>query len=535
MTRTSKLLSHGKTSDLWQKYCGFIDLSLDEFMQIQERLLLEQVQWFSQCDLGRKLIGPKLPASVDEFRQTVPFTTYADYAPYFLEKREDVLPEKPAIWMRTSGRSGEYAAKWAPLFERTWKTQLGACVLSALIFASSRDRNDMTLEAGDNILYTMGPPPLGLGYIAHCLLEEFPFKLVPPAEEAEALNFEQRTKRAFELAMKEGIDTFFGISSILVRIGEQFAHGSRQRRLSRDLLQPSVMLRLAKGIIKSKLARRPMYPKDLWDIKAILTVGMDTDIYRSKIKEYWGKEPLEFYGGTEIWMVACQTWDRDGMTFFPDMSFLEFIPEAEHLRAKGDPTYTPRTVTLREVEAGEKYEVVVTNLGGVFVRYRVGDMIRITSLRNDKLNINIPQMKFFSRCDDVIDLAGFTRLTEKAIWQAIEDSVVDYRDWTVKKEIEGNNSILHLYLEPSSNSRSAEEIEELVHQGLKKIDGDYKDLESITGHKALRVSLLPMGTFARYIADRQAAGVEVAHLKPAHVNPKPDVLNRLLKIAESLK
>ena len=119
MTRAENLLHYGKTQDLWQKYCGFIDLSLDEFMVIQERLLMEQIEWFSKCKLGEIMMGSKVPTSVAEFREKVPFTTYADYAPYLLENRVDVLPEKPWIWIRTSGRSGEYPTKWMPVFEQT--------------------------------------------------------------------------------------------------------------------------------------------------------------------------------------------------------------------------------------------------------------------------------------------------------------------------------------------------------------------------------------------------------------------------------
>ncbi len=178
MSRAGRLLSHGRTQDLWQKYCGFIDLGLDEFMLIQERLLMEQVRWFSQCELGKKIIGPKVPASVEEFRRTVPFTTYADYAPYLLEKkRVDVLPEKPAFWIRTSGRSGEYPTKWAPIFQRTWETKPGPSTLGALIFASCRGRNDFALEGGGNILYFMGAGPLGGGGVGDSLREEIAFEL----------------------------------------------------------------------------------------------------------------------------------------------------------------------------------------------------------------------------------------------------------------------------------------------------------------------------------------------------------------------
>jgi phenylacetate-coenzyme A ligase PaaK-like adenylate-forming protein len=82
------------------------------------------------------------------------------------------------------------------------------------------------------------------------------------------------------------------------------------------------------------------------------------------------------------------------------------------------------------------YELVITNLhGGALVRYRTGNLIRITSLRNETLGIELPQMMPEGRADDQIDL-GFIRLNERVIWQALENSGVSYKEWIACKEIE---------------------------------------------------------------------------------------------------
>jgi hypothetical protein len=533
MTNTIELLRQGRTQELWQKYCGFIDLSLEEFMEIQERLVMEQIEWFGKCELGKKIIGEPLPTSVEEFRQRMPLTTYADYAPYLLEKREDVLPEKPLLWMRTSGRSGEYQCKWAPMFEEGWRAQAGPVFLASMIFASCRDRGDFILNEGDKMPYCMAPRPYSFGWLGHALLEEFPFVLLPPEEVAEKMSFQERIEKGFELAFKEGIDVFFGLTSVLVKIAEQFSEGSeRRRKFSLNMLHPKVLYRLTRGLIRSKLAKRPMYPKDLWDVKGIVAGGTDTVIFKDKITEYWGVQPLEMYGGTELGMIAVQTWDHDGMTFLPDVNFLEFIPEDEHIKSREDPSYQPRTVLLNEVEAGKRYELVNTNLKiGAFIRYRVGDMVRITALRNEKLDIDIPQMVFEGRCDDIIDLAGFTRMTEKVIWQAIEKAQVGYEEWTIRKEIEEQQPVLHLYIELKRGSRSREEIEEAVHRSLKDLDPDYRDIEEMLHYKPLRVTVLSHGTFQRYLLDRQKAGVEPAHYKPPHMVSSDKVIDRLLQMS----
>jgi len=78
-------------------------------------------------------------------------------------------------------------------------------------------------------------------------------------------------------------------------------------------------------------------PRDVWSLKGLIAGGTDTAVYRERIKEMWGRYPLDLYGCTESLILAMQTWDYQGMTFVPYFSFLEFIPEAEHLKAKADP------------------------------------------------------------------------------------------------------------------------------------------------------------------------------------------------------
>ena len=91
---------------VWRKYCGFLDLSVQQFMSIQEALLRQQLEQVAGCSLGRKLIGEKTPRSVEEFRHSVPLTTYEDYTKELVPGIEGFLPEKPHAWAYTSGADG---------------------------------------------------------------------------------------------------------------------------------------------------------------------------------------------------------------------------------------------------------------------------------------------------------------------------------------------------------------------------------------------------------------------------------------------
>ncbi len=527
MSKEAELIVQGKNEELWQRCCSFIDLSLDDCMSIQQRLLLEQIQLLKKCKLGRSIIREADPRTVEEFREQVPLTTYADYEPFLLTKNERALPAKPMFWQHTSGRSGEYPFKWAPVTARQFD-EVRALLFTCLAFSCCKQKGEIAYKRNDRFLYALAPPPYTTGSLIHAGPNEV-FNFLPPVKAAEDLPFEDRVQLGFKLALSEGLDLLFALSSVLVAIGERFSQRSSSIDIKPLLTKPMILSRLLKGLVRSKLARRPILPRDIWKLKGLISTGSDSSVFKEKIKEMWGRYPLDVYGGTEGIIMATQTWDYQGMTFIPHLNFFEFIPEEESLKSRADIFYQPETLLLNEVEPGEKYELVITSFhGGPFIRYKLGDMIEITSLRNEQLNIDIPQMAFHSRVDDLIDIAGFTRLTEKVIWQAIENTGLDYEEWTVRKEIK-EKPTLHLYLELRENGYvSEEQVAESVHQRLKRLDAPYADLENFLGFRPLEVTLLPQKAFQAYMLKQKAAGADLAHLKPPHINPSDGTIDCLV-------
>jgi hypothetical protein len=330
------------------------------------------------------------------------------------------------------------------------------------------------------------------------------------------------------MAMAGGLDICLAMSSVTVAIGNRFSKSGGHKNLKALLKKPRVMTRLATGMIKSKLAGRRLLPKDIWSLKGLITFGIDGSIYRDKIKEMWGRYPLDFHGCTEAPLIAMQTWDYQGMTFIPHLNFLEFIPETESIKSRNNPSYQPSTLLIDELKPGN-YELVITSFhGGPFIRYRVGHLIKITALRNEQLNIDIPQMTFLTRVDDQIDIAGFTRLSEKAIWQAIENAGLSYEDWTARKESNGVPA-LHLYIELKDNGNTTlPQITTNIHEELKKLDKPYAELESFTGLRPLVVTELPQNTFYLYKQRQQGLGADITQLKPPHINPADETVEFLL-------
>ena len=135
MTSLTELIQQGRQKEIWTKYLGFLDLSIGEFMEIQERLLLEQIDLLGKSLMGRMLMGDVIPTSVEEFRKVVPLTSYKDYQENLDQKRIDVLPREPVTWAHTSGRSGDFRYKWAPYSQKMYD-RLGDSVTGSMILAS---------------------------------------------------------------------------------------------------------------------------------------------------------------------------------------------------------------------------------------------------------------------------------------------------------------------------------------------------------------------------------------------------------------
>lgn len=535
MVNVTELLRQGKKKEIWDRFCGFLDLSIDEFMKIQKDLLMEQIERLAQCELGRKLLGKKIPRSVEEFRRNVPFTTYADYSEYLLNKREDVLPEKPYVWAHTSGRSGEYEYKWVPYTRKMYEV-MGENLFALFLLSSCGKKGDISLKAGDKLIYSVAPPPYFSGIILQMFLDQFDFHVFPSPAEAIKMNFQKRIQEGIQKALVDGMDFFYGVTSVLMKISDHFSpsNGSKEHRKQflKLLSRPKVFFRLFTAFIKAKLAKRTILPKDIWKIKGIICGGTDTSIFKEKIKELWGRIPCEAYGSTELGISSIQPWNSESLVFFPDYNFWEFIPKEEYFKIKKDPTYTPNTLLLNEVMPDKEYVMIGTNFhGGIFIRYNVGDLIKIVSLEDSEADIRTPQMIFSSRVNDEIDVGGFICLTEKTIWQAIEKSNLSYIDWTIRKELYDEKPILHLYIEMKDGTPNISEVEETIHECIKELYPPYQDMETMAGLKPLKLTVLSKGTFMRYYEEQQAIGTDLAHLKPPHVNPSDGVIDKLLEMS----
>ena len=504
-----KLHEYSK-EEIWEEYCGFLTLTIDEFMSIQKRLLTEQMELWCKSALGQSILKGKMPTTIDEFRAMVPLTTYEDYAPTLLSKQTKALPGEPVLWVQTTWEGGVHPIKVAPYTKGILDT-FQHNVMSCLILATSRKKGDFDIGVTDHMLYALAPLPYVTGLLPLLCKEEIDFEFLPPVKDAVNMTFKERNVQGFKLGIKKGIEYFFGLGSVLYYVSQSLSSldssGSRNKSLLEKLrsVSPTMIYRMAKARRTCRKENRELLPKDLFKLKGFMYAGTDNRCYKADLERMWGVTPMELFAGTEPTCIGCETWSREGVYFFPDACFYEFIPEDEMLRNMEDPTYEPRTILWDEVVPGGIYELVLTVFkGGAFARYRVGDVFRCTGIGSKLENNSIPRFQYIDRVPQIIDIAGFTRITEKSINQAVELSRLPIENWTAKKEFsENNRPYLHLYVELQRNNliNSAVSIRILQDQlGIyfRYLDQDYEDLKKILGVDPLKITMLKCGTFAAY-------------------------------------
>ena len=533
-------LKERKDWELWKEYCGFLDLTIEEFMAIQNRLMLEQISKWKASGIGKAILKGRNPETIEEFRKMVPLTSSEDYADSLSLKDKSILPDDPVIWIQTTWEGGRHAIKLAP-YTRSMLETYQNNMLGCLMLSTSSGRGDFDVNPKDTILYALAPLPYATGIFPLLLNDAISIEFLPPVKEAQKMSFSERNKKGFKMGLKKGIDFFFGVGSVTYYVslsiaslgsGHKSGGGSRSGDGKKKIsISPAMVIRLLKAKHICRKEGRDLLPKDLFRLKGFMCAGTDNRLYRDDLEKLWGVRPMEIFAGTEPTCIGTEIWSRDGMYFFPDACFYEFIPEKEMERSLADSSYEPRTCLMNEVEEGEKYELVISVLkGGVFMRYRVGDVYRCIALENERDHVRFPRFEYIDRIPTVIDIAGFTRITENSISRVIGLSGLKVKEWTAAKEVtENKRPFLHMYveMEPECLFSSAVTVNILKeHMGVyfKYVDEDYKDLKKILGIDPLEITILRCGTFDAYYR----GGKE----KMRRINPTQYEIGELLKSQE---
>ena len=204
-----KLKKYGK-QQLWQEYCGFVDMSLTDYMYTQRRLMEEQLSLWCESGLGRQLLHGAKPRTIDELRNALPLTSYADYADVLLPKRAEMLCAEPSIWIQTTWEGGLRPIKLAP-YTRSMLDTYRHNLMSTMMMATAKRKGDFEFKGNERILYGGAPLPYMTGLVPSLFDEDVKCTWLPDSNANSDLSFSQRIKKGFAMAMNGGVDVFLDL------------------------------------------------------------------------------------------------------------------------------------------------------------------------------------------------------------------------------------------------------------------------------------------------------------------------------------
>jgi len=443
-----------------------------------EQSVRNKIRRQSNTSIGKK-IGIKPDSAIGE----LPLTSYEFYVPFFKDPHEGdfIYPLKDYVRSHTSGTMGKPKIYLLPTSGlKTLLRMTGA----SLFLISTFDGARYNFSFGDT-LYINVPGGSFITNIASNVMTSNSSGLVKIVPENRAT-----------MSFQEKVDYFV----------------DHYKEIDMAQMTVTTLLDDVRPRINDKV-----------NLKAFITLDSSAGPMKEQIKEFVGTYPMTPYASTESMVCTLPSVEYPGCFFFDwRVIYPEFVAEDKALDFNVA-TYSDaqEVVSLRDVEVGKRYQLIITPFYNDLTRYVTSDILQCASLDDKVLNVNTPVFSFYSRADKLVSLHNFTRINEQEIILVLQSAEVPFVEFTVRKELEGTKEFMVLYIE-LSQEMEVEAIGTRVNEELMKVDKDWRDLTNMMNYNPLRIKLLPRGSFKRFLSRREGMP------RIAHIDMKEEQFRELI-------
>jgi hypothetical protein len=424
--------------------------------------------------------------SIEEYQQRVPISTYDDIKPYInrlLEGEQNVLWPSEIKWFAKSSGTTSDKSKFIPVSNEA----LEDCHMRGgkdVIAFYTRERPESgilkgkTLTLGGSAQVNKISNQSYYGDLSAVIIENLPFWAqfirTPAAEIALIPDFEEKLEKVTRHTVNENVTGIAGV--------------------------PSWNLVLLKAVLDYTGKNNIL---DVWPNLELFTHGgVSFAPYREQFKKLIPSEEmnyLETYNASEGFFGIQDELDRDDMLLMLDLGvFYEFIA-MDRLEDPNRPVYT-----VRDVEKGVNYAIVITTNGGLW-RYMIGDTIVFTSLNPHKFRISGRTKYYINAFGEEVILDN----AEKALMSACSETGAVIKEYTAGPLYmsDSRKGAHEWMIEFETAPGSLDRFGEILDHSLCELNSDYeaKRFKNITLMKPRIISLNP-GTFYRWMQKRGKLG-----------------------------
>ena len=511
--------------------------------------LLARLKENANTEIGKKY-NFKAVDSIEKFKAAVPLLTYDDYSDYIdrMKKGErNVLTKKaPACYAQTSGSIGnpklipvsdeavavimnnEYLAHhcMAPLYKNSGAGYARSLLIISYVDVKTLPSGVKTGDIASMTIYKIKPFFSAMFTTPSCSVfaNEFHDFFYAHAR------FSLIEKNLPCIGAAYMTDVFEFINYIIAHQDILFDDIEKGTIHENIKISASIRSALQKRITPDPARARELRAifatgghsgilKRIWPkLLLISAVGSASfQPYMERVQEYAGDGVAfyhSFYAASEGQMGMVTEMNSTKYNLLPHLMFYEFIPAEEMDKVN------PETLTIDQLELGKEYEIVITNLSGLY-RYRINDVVKVVGFLN-----KTPQVCFSYRKNQLINMAA-----EKTTYAQLESAVrecarslgIQITEYAVYPDLRGNKGHYTLLLEADSLAvkGDAARVADMMHQKLCEANPDIRFAQDGGLLGMTEVVFLQPQTFALHRDVMIMRGASRNQIKPVRLIDTP--------------
>lgn len=354
---------------------GFIKLrqsAIDNFMlnpiDTQQQVFNKLIGSAQFTEYGKKYHFERID-SIADFQKQVPVNDYESLKPYIqriMEGNQNVLWPSPITWFAKSSGTTSDKSKYIPVSKESLDEthyRAGKDTLSLYLreYPQSRIVSGKCLLLGGSLQINQLMDDSFLGDVSAVMMQNMPSATqifrTPDLSIALMNEWEEKIELIARTTLRENVSYIGGV--------------------------PTWTIVLIKRIFEITGADNLL---DVWpNLELYMHGGVSFKPYRKQFEQYIPSPDMHYretYNASEGFFAAQDLNDVEGMLLFLNHGvFYEFMPMDEYGKEK------PRTLTLKEVELGKNYAMVISTTGGLW-RYLIGDTIQFTSVYPFRIKVS---------------------------------------------------------------------------------------------------------------------------------------------------
>lgn len=441
-------------------------------VQDQENILKMLLKTGRTTEFGRENRLAEV-SGYDEFRQAVPVRDYEEIRPYIdliKQGRHNVLWKgRPIYFAKTSGTTS--GTKYIPITKESIPNHINTARNALLCYMAETGNTafadgKMIFLSGSPELERIGDIPTGRlsGIVNHHVPRYLRTNQLPSYETNCIEDWETKLGRIVDETIRQDMRLISGIPPWM-----QMYFDELNRRTGKKICE--------------------IFPQ----FSVMVQGGVNFDPYKAKLFDSIGRkiDYIELFPASEGFFAFQDSQEAEGLLLNTNSGiFYEFIPAAEIFSAR------PRRLSLRDVQVGENYALVINSNAGLW-GYNIGDTVRFLSVNPYRLVVSGRTRHFISAFGEHV----IGEEVEYSLLKAAEAENLRITEFTVAPYVsEGRGKSYHeWFIEFENQPADLRQLAQQIDENLRGKNVYYDDLIRGNILEPLKIRVVRKNGFIDYM------------------------------------